>query len=91
MKCLISNCNHHIRRGMNSAKALSESWKLFGICVCCANMLQQLGGIKQNFPNSSVCSKALRLESTYNSKNGPTELKYMTIDRSPLNQITIYA
>lgn len=91
MKCLMDNCNHHIRRGINSNKALSESWKLFGICVCCANELSKHGVINQYFPNSSVCSKALRLESTYNSKNGPTELKYMTIDRSPLNQITIYA
>lgn len=91
MKCLTSNCNHHIRRGMNSNKRLSSSWKLYGVCVCCAIELKKEGVIEEDFPHSNVCCQSLRLEKLLNQKNKKNDLERIPRNRSPYNLITIYA
>lgn len=91
MKCKISNCNHHIRRGINSQKRLSDSWRKYGICVCCANIIQRWGVIEEYFCKSNVCSQALRMEKYYNRKGKKNEWNVMPRNRSPFNMITIYA
>lgn len=90
MKCSMSNCNHHIRRGINSSKSLSESWKQYRICVCCAIELNKVGVLTQLFSKSTVCSQALRLEKFLNNKNNKNIHSNIPGNRSRHNQVTIY-
>ena len=91
MKCQISNCNHHIRRGLNSNARLSDSWKLYGICVCCAIELKKAGVIDNDFPHSNICIQSLRLEKLLNQKNRKNDLEAIPRNRPPYNLITIYS
>lgn len=90
MKCRTTNCNHHIRRGVNSKKRLSGSWKKYLICVCCAKELKRVGGIEEDFRGSPICSRFLGIEKKVNSPEFKKEFLFMPKNKTPLNQITFY-
>lgn len=68
--CKIDRCGHSVRRSADN-KQVGWSWNNYGICVCCATSLADLGTILNKvrpLSKSRGCNRALELEIQYPNK-----------------------